>query len=331
MKDSQVDVVIVNWNGKHFLSDCLDSVYGQSHRDKRIVLVDNGSDDGSVEYVSSRYGDTEIIPLKENRGFTGANNIGIRSGAGDFVALLNNDAVAHEDWLKESLECLKLYPDAGFCASKIVNFYRRDAIDTAGDLYTRGGVNAKRGLGQRIDSYNDFEYVFGACAAAVVYRREMLQEIGLFDEDFFIMCEDVDLSFRAQLAGYKCIYCPKAIAYHKTSGTIKDINRVFSYYGQRNLEYVFFKNMPLSLLVSHLPMHVIYNISAFLYFTMQGELISFFSAKFSFIIRFIGTVKKRRVIQEKRKVTNRYVRSLIADGWFLGKIRAKLFPNGGAR
>jgi hypothetical protein len=241
------------------------------------------------------------------------------------VALLNNDAVADRDWLNESVRCLRLYPDAGFCASKIVNYYQRDILDTAGDFYTRGGVNAKRGLGQRVDAYNDFEYIFGACAAAVVYRREMLLEIGLFDEDFFIMCEDVDLSFRAQLAGYRCIYNPQAIVYHKAHGTIKDINKVFSYYGQRNVEYVYFKNMPLALLLSHLPAHMLYNFFVLAYFTFNGQLRSFIKAKIDFLRNLSDLVKKRKQIQKNKKIENRHLNSLIVKGWLLNKVNTKFF------
>lgn len=323
LRKGQVDIVVINWNGKHFLSDSLDSVLRQSYRDKRIFLVDNGSNDGSVELVTDSFQNVEVISLEENRGFTGANNIGIKSGSGEFVALLNNDAVAHRDWLKESVKCLRLYPDAGFSAAKIVDYYHRDIIDTAGDIYTRGGINAKRGFGRKIDTYNDFEYVFGACAAAVVYRREMLREIGLFDEDFFIMCEDVDLSFRAQLAGYKCMYCPKAIVYHKTSGTIKGINKVFSYYGQRNVEYVFFKNMPLGLLLSHLPFHVLYNLLVLFYFGFNGQFLSFLKAKLDFLRNFPTVLKKRALVQRNLKITHDNVSALIVEGWFLDKLRKK--------
>jgi GT2 family glycosyltransferase len=322
----RADIIIINWNGKHFLKDCLESVLGQSYQNTNIVLVDNGSTDGSVEYVSSDFRNIRMISLKQNRGFTGANNIGIESGTGEFVALLNNDAVAHRNWLKESVDCLRLHPDAGFCASKIVNYYQRDILDAAGDLYTRGGVNAKRGLGRTIDFHRDFEYVFGACAAAVVYRRKMLREIGLFDEDFFVMCEDVDLSFRAQLAGYKCIYCPKAVVYHRTHETIKGINKVFSYYGQRNLEYVYFKNMPFGLFLSHLPAHIAYNVAVFFYFALNRQLLSFLKAKVDFLFNLPDVLRKRALIQKNSQISTRELDSLITGGWFLDKIRTKLLP-----
>jgi hypothetical protein len=326
MKIHQADIIVVNWNGKHFLKDCLESILNQSYKNTNIILVDNGSDDGSVEYVSRKFKDIEVIPLKENRGFTGANNIGIESGAGEFVALLNNDAVAHRDWIREAVKCLELHPDAGFCAAKIVDYYRRDILDAAGDIYTGGGVNAKRGLGQSVDTYNSPEYVFGACAAAVVYRRRMLQEIGLFDKDFFIMCEDVDLSFRAQLAGYRCIYCPEAVVYHKTHGTIRGIGKVFSYYGQRNLEYVYFKNMPFRLLFSHLPVHLVYNIAVLFYFVFKGQLVSFLKAKIDFLFSLPDVLKKRALIQRSAKIPTRDLGSLITGGWFVDKIKAKLSP-----
>ena len=322
----QSDIIIINWNGKHLLTDCLKSVQNQSYEHTNIVLVDNGSTDGSVEYVSQEFRNVKVVRLEDNRGFTGANNIGIKSGAGEFVALLNNDAVAHRHWLMESIRCLRRHPDAGFCASRIVNFFQRNLLDAAGDVYTRGGVNAKRGFGHTTDSHQDTGYVFGACAAAVVYRRDMLEEIGFFDEDFFIMCEDVDLSFRAQLAGYKCIYCPTAIVYHKTHGSIGGINKIFSYYGQRNLEYVFFKNLPFRLLVYHLPAHILYNIAVLLHFTVNGQLLSFLKAKFDFLLDLPDVLKKRALIQKKAKISTRDVDLLITGGWLLDKIKKKLLP-----
>jgi len=323
MNKCQVDIIVINWNGKHFLNDCLTSILDQSYENTNIVLVDNGSTDGSAAYVAREFRDVKIMELKANHGFAGANNYGISASSGQFVALLNNDAVAHRDWLKESIKCLEGYKDAGFCASKIVDYYRRGVLDIAGDIYTGGGVNAKRGLGQSIDAYNNFEYVFGACAAAVVYRRDMLQEIGLFDEDFFIMCEDIDLSFRAQLAGYKCVYCPKAVVYHKTHGTIKGINKVFSYYGQRNLEYVYFKNMPFRLLLSHLPAHLVYNAAVFCYFMMHGQLLSFLKAKADFILNLPSLLRKRAQIQKNKKITAKDLNSSITGGWFMDKMRSK--------
>jgi GT2 family glycosyltransferase len=239
------------------------------------------------------------------------------------VALLNNDAVAHPDWLKESIEGLWRHPAAGFCAAKIVDYYRRDILDTAGDIYTRGGVNAKRGCGLPADTYERPEYVFGACAAAVVYRREMLKEIGLFDEDFFIMCEDVDLSFRAQLAGYPCIYNPRAVVYHKTHGTIGSMNEIFSYYGQRNVEYVYFKNMPLLLFLFHVPIHIMYNALILFYFAMNGQMRSLLRAKLDFVRTLPATLRKRAQIQRNRKVGCRKINSLITGGWLTEKIRTK--------
>jgi GT2 family glycosyltransferase len=323
IKPGHIDVIVVNWNGRHFLPDCLDSILGQTYPNKGIIVVDNGSDDGSVEYIRMEFGHATILPLNGNHGFAGANNRGIGSGSGEFVALLNNDAVAHPDWLKESVESLRRHPDAGFCAAKIVDYYRRDILDTAGDIYTRGGVNAKRGVGLPADTYDRPEYVFGACAAAVVYRREMLEEIGLFDEDFFIMCEDVDLSFRAQLAGYTCIYNPLAVVYHKTHGTIGSMDEVFSYYGQRNVEYVYFKNMPLALLLFHLPVHIMYNALILFHFALNGQMRSLLRAKVDFLRTLPATLRKRAYIQKNRRATYRDINSLITGGWLTEKIKSK--------
>lgn len=327
MDKSKVDIILINWNGRHLLDDCFDSIYKQNYTDFGVIFVDNNSSDGSVEYISNKYKgkkNLKIYGLDRNVGFAAANNFGIKHSRADYIALLNNDAVAKEDWLEESVRCLELHEDAGFCASKIVNFYDRDRLDTAGDIYTRGGVNGKRGHGKLTDSYDEYEYIFGACAAAALYRRRMLDDIGFFDEDFFIMCEDVDLSFRAQLAGYRCIYSPVAVVYHKIHGTIKEIDRVFSYYGQRNLEYVYFKNMPIWPLIFNLPGHIVYNIAILFYFTLKGQLVNLIRSKVDFLLNLPATMRKRKKIQSGRRVPDGYISSLITRSWFFVKLKKKL-------
>ena len=203
-----VSLIIVNWNGKNFLADCLDGLRQQTYGSFTVILVDNGSVDGSLELVHRRYPEVETIPLTKNMGFAAANNIAIRSVNTEYVALLNNDAFPHPQWLEKLTGGIEECPEAGSAASKMLFYSNRNIIDRAGDAYTVAGSGQLRGRRAPAEKYNMRERIFGACAGAALYRTEMLRDIGLFDEDFFLLYEDVDLSLRAQHSGLQMHICP---------------------------------------------------------------------------------------------------------------------------
>jgi GT2 family glycosyltransferase len=192
------------------------------------------------------YPEVKVVALPENRGFTGGNNAGIRATRGEFIILLNNDTEVDPHWLEEILAAFERYPTAGLVASKMRLFDRRDTFHTAGDVYRLDGIPGNRGVWE-IDrgQYDREEYVFSACGGSAAYRKSMLDQIGLLDEDFFYSCEDIDLAWRAQLAGWKCVYAPKAIVYHKLSAT--GGGATASFYDGRNFLYVIAKDYPSSL------------------------------------------------------------------------------------
>lgn len=252
-EDGLASVVIPNFNGKSFLKPCLDALIRQTKTDKEIILVDNNSKDDSIEFVRTFYPEVKIIPLSENRGFAGAVNQGIKQAKGALIAVLNNDTVIDSDWLEVLSTFMESNPDIGFCASKIVKYDDSAVIDSVGHGMKRSGYtfnmgNAVRDTGQ----YNSRREIFGASAAAAVYRKSMLEDIGLFDEDFYMYLEDVDLSFRAQLRGYKCMYVPDANVQHVGAGTTgEQYHRDNVYFIARNTIYVLLKNMPRKVLKSH--------------------------------------------------------------------------------
>ena len=237
-------VIIPNWNGAHLLPTCLDALRRQRFRDFRTVVVDNGSRDDSLALLARDYPEVRVLALGENLGLAGGTNVGIRATPeAEIVATLNNDTEAHPDWLGELVGALAAHPEAGSAASKLLLFDRRDVIHSAGDYYRLDGIPGNRGVWERDDGrYGEPEMVFGACAGAAAYRRRMLEDVGLFDESFFMYCEDVDLAFRAQLLGYRCIYVPTAIVYHKLSAT--GGGPLASYYCGRNFLRVVAKDMP---------------------------------------------------------------------------------------
>jgi GT2 family glycosyltransferase len=218
----RVSVVIPNWNGLGHLPDCLSALAAQSFADFEVVLVDNASSDGGVEWVQEHHPDVRIVQRPDNGGFSKAVNAGIAAADGEYVALLNNDTAADVDWLKALVATLDEYSSYDFAASKMVLFDKPDRLNAAGDVYALGLLAGKnRGLGRPASRYCTAERVLGASAGAALYRRALFDEVGLFDEDFFLIGEDTDLNLRCLIAGKRCIYVPAALVRHKLRASIE--------------------------------------------------------------------------------------------------------------
>lgn len=243
----QLSVVIPNWNGARFLAVCLDALGNQTLDGVEVILVDNASSDGSQSFVKSNYPEVRLLELRENRGFTGACNLGMEAAQGAYIALLNNDTEVEPDWAEQVLTAFADHPDAGIVASKMLLFDQRDRFHTAGDFFTIDGVAGNRGAWDKDNGQFDRgEFVFSACGGSAAYRKSMLREIGKLDDDFFFLLEDIDLAWRAQLAGYKVWYEPRAVVYHYLSATGGGVTA--SYHAGRNGIWLIVKNMPSSLL-----------------------------------------------------------------------------------
>ncbi|MGD2077916.1 MAG: glycosyltransferase family 2 protein, partial [Chloroflexota bacterium] len=247
---SRVSIIIPNWNGCQHLATCLSSLRSQSFTDHEVILVDNDSSDQSVSYVQQNFPEVKVIVLDKNRGFTGACNAGYARSQGDYIVLLNNDTEAEKEWLAELVEAFEQDKTVGSVMGKIMLFDQRDHFHSAGDYYRIDGVPGNRGVWQEDrGQYDHQEYVFSACGAAAAYRRSMLEEIGFLDERFYFSCEDVDVGWRAHLAGWRVLYVPSAIVYHKVKASSDGVTA--SYYDGRNYLYLIWKNYPTSLLRRH--------------------------------------------------------------------------------
>ncbi len=243
-----LSIIIPNWNGLRLqlLPACLAALRLQTWRDFEILVVDNASTDDSCAWLAREYPEVRVLALESNRGFAPAVNAGIRAARGETVVLLNNDTEADPAWLAEIACALEQNPRAGMAACKLRLFDRRDHLHSAGDFYRVDGIPGNRGVWEKdCGQYDDARGVFGACGGAAAYRRAMLEEIGLFDESLGSYCEDVDLNWRARLAGYDCGYAPRAIVYHHISAT--GGGPLASYYVGRNLIWVLAKNYPAEL------------------------------------------------------------------------------------
>ena len=215
-------------------TSCCPRCARRARRD-RVVVVDNGSDDGTAEHLRERYPEVQLVELGANMGFAAAVNRGIEAGDGEFVAVVNNDLELVPGWLEEMVAALREHPGAGSATGKMLFYDRRDTIDGAGDFTSWYAISAPRGRGETDHGqYDAPEPVFSACGGAALYRRAALDAVGLFDEDFFAYAEDVDWGFRAQLAGWTCRYVPRAVAFHMggaTSARVPNLSR-----------YLFFRN-----------------------------------------------------------------------------------------
>jgi GT2 family glycosyltransferase len=238
----EISVVIVSWNGRRYLDDCLRAVEAQQGVDAEIVLVDNGSTDGTPAYVRARFPGVRVVQLETNRGFAGGNNAGVREARGEYVAFLNNDTVADAGWLRALRAGVDAASNSLLVTSRIVYMHDPTVIDSAGDGAFRWGGAYKRLHGGRAEDAVEPAEVFGVCGAACMMPRAVFEELGGFDEDFFVSHEDVDLSYRARLRGYRCRYVPDAVVRHHGSATLGPVSAFAVFHGQRNLEWVFVKN-----------------------------------------------------------------------------------------
>jgi GT2 family glycosyltransferase len=323
----RVSVIVVNWNGRSLLEACLSALCRQTYGNREIIFVDNGSTDDSIRLVRNKFSSVAVVELTENKGFTGGNLEALRIAQGSFIALVNNDVRADDSWLENILQPMLNDPEVGTCASKMLfeETKKTKKINSAGGALTTACVGFDRGFGTEGARYATSERVFGAPGAAVVYRRKMLDEIGFLDEDFFLYNEDTDLSFRAQLAGWKCVYVPTAIVYHKSHATSGRLSNLHVYHHTRNLEFVWIKNMPGWLMARYAHHKLIQEIGAFCYLCLRRrQWRPFFKAKKDALKMLPKMWRKRREIQKTRRVTNRYIQGLLTPIYSKELLRQKL-------
>ena len=267
----EVSVVIPNFNGIAFLDSVLASLEGQTLSNFEVILVDNGSTDGSCSFVTANYPWVHLIELSENFGFCGAVNAGIRAAKAPYVLLLNNDTEVKEDFVEEMLAAIRRHKNAFSCGARMVQYHDRDRLDDVGNYYCALGWSFARGRGKDIHAYETEDKIFSACAGAAIYRKKIIEKIGYFDEEHFAYLEDTDIGYRARIYGYENWYAPKAIVYHVGSGTSGSrYNQFKTRYSSRNNIYLIYKNMPLLQIILNLPFLAAGFLIKFLFFAVKG-------------------------------------------------------------
>ena len=265
----EVSVVIPNFNGIAFLDSVLASLEGQTLSNFEVILVDNGSTDGSCSFVTANYPWVHLIELSENFGFCGAVNAGIRAAKAPYVLLLNNDTEVKEDFVEEMLAAIRRHKNAFSCGARMVQYHDRDRLDDVGNYYCALGWSFARGRGKDIHAYETEDKIFSACAGAAIYRKKIIEKIGYFDEEHFAYLEDTDIGYRARIYGYENWYAPKAIVYHVGSGTSGSRYNQFKTRSRNNI-YLIYKNMPLLQIILNLPFLAVGFLIKFLFFAVKG-------------------------------------------------------------
>ena len=292
--------IVVNYNGEKTIEKCLGSILNQTVKDFEILVIDNASKDSSREILEkmAKDGRIELIKNEKNIGFAKAANMGIEATTSPFIALINNDALLKEDWLEKMLEAAK-DERAGIFSSKI--YYPNGLINSAGHVIYRGFAVMERGwFEEDRGQFEESVYVAGACAAAALYRRKLFEDIGLFDEDYFMYNEDVDLSLRALLFGWKIRYVPKAVAWHLHSASTGFMSEFSVYYNGRNWIWSVLKNIPTRVLVKEFPFFILRNLTSVAFFLLKGRK-SIVKSKVDALKGLRRVLEKRRELQAKKR------------------------------
>jgi GT2 family glycosyltransferase len=326
MSRKLISVIIANLNGAAYLRGCLSSLAGQSFRDFEVIVVDNGSTDDSLRLIGREFPGVRVIALASNTGFARGNNIGIEASTAKYIATLNNDTIADREWLKSLFDAAEADERVGMVASKILLGQEGRVMDSAGMLLYPDGMTRQRGRGETDDGrFDELKEVLFPSACAALYRRAMLDETGLFDEDFFSYCEDADLGLRGRLAGWEAVFAPLAVVRHLYSGTAGKYSAFKAFHVERNRFSVLLKDLPLSYITLS-PLYTAWRYAVQVYGLLsgkgsvarfaegsgKGEMIKVIIQAYREIIAGIpGCLRKRRRIRASRRIPAASYRRLL--------------------
>ncbi|MFA9375957.1 MAG: glycosyltransferase family 2 protein [Lachnotalea sp.] len=293
-KKSQVSIVIPNYNGIKFLANCLKALEKQSDAEFEVIVVDNGSSDGSIELMKEQFAYVKLIELDKNYGFCKAVNEGIKCVNTKYVILLNNDTEVQKYFVEELVKAISKSKKIFSCSAKMLQLYNKNLIDDAGDFYCALGWAFARGKSKPITEFSEDNYIFAACAGAAIYRREIFDEIGYFDEAHFAYLEDIDIGYRARINGYKNMYAAKAVVYHAGSGASGSRYNEFKVkLASKNSVYLIYKNMPTIQILINLPLLLIGFSIKTLFFIKKGFASTYLN----------GLIKGIQMSRKSKKVT----------------------------
>ncbi len=307
----RISVLVINYNGERHLAQLVAALQAQTLRDFELIFIDNGSADGSVALMQQMCDKgalaSTLLINAENTGFALACNQGIRAAQGEWIALLNNDAFPEPGWLEHLWDASQRSPRLGMVAAKLLFAHEPARINSAGIAIDRAGI-AWDWRGGELDKPEESGPVeiFGPCGGAALYSRQMLDEIGGFDEDFFAYLEDVDLAWRAQLAGWRCVLEPQARVYHIHSATLGNGSPFKNYLLGRNKVWLITKNYPIPWLLLYLPAIIVYDLMSVIVGTFRSQNFAALKGRLAGLRQIPFFLKKRRTIQQKWHYANHW-------------------------
>ncbi len=323
-----VRIVVLNWNGSRWLDACLASLAGEVGPGVEVVVVDNQSTDGSVNGLEERFPAVRVLRLETNTGFARGNNQGAAGATAKYLAFLNNDTEVEPGWIPALVSAAERDAGAAVVTSRIVYMDRPDVIDSAGDGYLRCGGAFKRAHGQPAASAPGSGEVFGACGAGFLIRRDLFERIGGFDESFFMVYEDVDLSYRARLHGARVVYAADATVRHAGSASMGRASTLSVFHGQRNLEWTWIQNTPSRLLWRSALAHAAYDCAGFLGYARHGHAWTWLRAKAAALAGLPRVLARRREIQRTATADPDALWRLMEPDWIRLKKQEKKFDLG---
>lgn len=312
-----VSIIIVNWNGLKWLSECFSSLASQDYKNYQIIFVDNASRDGSVEWVKKYYPKTKIVINKENLGFAGANNVGLQKARGEYVLFLNNDTRVTSTFLTELVKVLQSDSNIAGVQSKILLMDHPDTHDSVGAYLTPTGVLYHYGFGKKnVKKYDKQIDLYTAKGACMMFRKSVLDEVAIdgniFDPDYFAYFEESDMCHRVWLAGYKIVYAYKSVIYHKMGATSSQMDNTFiQYHSFKNRIRTYLKNFGIVWLWTYVPLHMLFCEVYAIFSLIRGKFALWWAIQRALwwnLSHFTETMNLRRYIQATiRKVTDRKI------------------------
>jgi len=302
-----VSIVILNWNGRKIIKRCLDAVLAQTYPNFEVILSDNGSTDGSVEFVRKNYPKVKIIENGRNLGCAEGNNVGMRIAKGKYICNLANDTKPDKNWLTEMVKVAESNEKIGAIGPKLVFMHNPKIINAAGTLASKDGLVRYRGWKEKdVGQYDKIEEVFAVNNVACMYRKKALEDAGLLDPEFFIYNEDADLGWRMRLRGWKSVYVPITVQ-HEVGTTMGKYSEKGAYYAHRNWIWMIIKNFSLSSLMLYSPFIIIWNVLSILRGFVRGSLVNLKAIK-DVIKDLPRVLKLRKEIQNRRKIPEWQIR-----------------------
>jgi GT2 family glycosyltransferase len=324
-QSEKVSVIIPNYNGGERIVPCIKSILAQTYQPIELVIIDNASSDGSLDLIRKQFPNIRLIETGYNAGWGIACNVGMKATTGKYIALLNNDAFLEKDCVAQMVKAINRDPKFGSCASRILLWDQKDVTEVCGLVIHEDGSSCGRGRLGPADQYMKIEEVFCANDCCCLYRREMIDDVGDYDPDFFIYCDETDIGWKHQLAGWKCVYAPDAVAYHAHSRAAGSYSPFKAYHVERNRIFIAIKYFPFWMFVSS------FFIAAYRYlyqwylsaFEKKGALAHYrkehsllaglrilLKAHWDALRKFPVMWRRRRSIQKTRRITHQDIRAL---------------------